>query len=717
MNRPLLLTILLFCSARLFGFDVQMFVQHATCGNTTGSITASPDGGVWPYTYLWSNGATTNVINDVLPGTYSVTVTDGNGDTGFAEVELIATAALFPPSGPGVDIWSCFAGCEGGFFQYGFPLNGAQPYTVTADPPGPEAYANPNYLSVYGLCLNTPYTITISDANGCTGVYGPITLIEQPDPSILSWSATPSCPDGATGTLTVLYDNIDSLFVSGPGSWFAPTSNPFTLTNLAPGEYILQGTTLQEDLPYGVYPSACYISDTLVVPETAEPCGTLNGIIFADVDEDCTQDGGEPGLPYRVLSVEPGGHLVMTGTDGTYSTQYFYGSYALDGTIEGYSDDCTTLPAAFTLDGITPTATIDLPMTPTFGPDLAIYVNLSGAVPGFAHTAWMQINNSGPYTFSNVVVDLSFDPLLSFVDCVPAPDLTEAGHLQWVIAEVAPFSSLIIYPEFSVPADVGLIGTVLTSDASITTDPQDSDPTNDTDQATRTITSSYDPNDKLAETSSRLHPTLYYLNTDTYVDYTIRFQNTGTGPAYNVYLMDTISPLLDLTSFQILASSHAYSASLGNSRDLRFDFTNIMLPDSGSDMSGSQGFISFRLKPVSGIMLGDELVNAADIYFDFNEPIRTNDAVLLVDMYSGITDTQAPYFTLFPNPVTDQFSVLLTPDAVRMDVISADGRVVLSQRALPGSNGVDARNLTQGAYSLRLITTSGAVQHARFVKR
>ncbi len=717
MIRTLHLLGLLLLGSRLLAFDVLFQVQHAGCGAPTGSAWAYTDGGVWPFTYTWSNGSTISEIVDVAPGIYSVTVTDADGSSATGEVEILATTALFPPMDP-ITVWSCVDDdCSGTLYHYQVYLNGVAPYSITFDPPGPQGQvANGFYFT--GLCANTTYNVTISDSEGCTGLYGPITVETAPDPILTIESITPSCPQGSTGGFSISYDMLDSIFITGPDqSWYSVMVNPFTLSNLSPGEYIIGGYIPNDNLPWGVYGTQCYFQDTLVVPETTEPCGSLSGIVFADVDDNCAQGGGEPGLPFRVLSVEPGGHLAMTAANGTFFRQYLYDGYSLDANLAGYSSDCTVLPAAFTLDAGTPAAVIDLPMSPTFGPDLSVHVYLNAGVPGFEHTEQITLHNDGPYAFTNVVLDLYHDPLLTFSGSANMPDLIEAGHLQWVIADVAPFSSFNALPMFLVPADAGLIGTVLVSDVSITLDTPDSNPINDSDHATRVISGSFDPNDKLAETSSQLSATSYYLDADTYVDYTIRFQNTGTGPAYNVYLMDTVSPLLDLTSFQILASSHTYSASLGDSRDLRFDFQNIMLPDSGSDMSGSQGFISFRLKPVSSIALGNELVNAADIFFDFNEPIRTNDAVLLVDFISGITDTQAPYFTLFPNPVTDQFSMMLPSGAIRLDVIGADGRLVLSQRAIQGPNLVDARNLTQGAYSIRMTTTSGAVQHARFVKR
>lgn len=716
MIRTLLLSSLFCLVPRLFAFDVQFQVEHATCGATTGSVWAYANSGVWPYTYLWNTGSTESFLPDVAPGVYSVTMTDAEGSTAFGEVEILATTALFPPVAP-VTVWSCIDDdCSGTLYHYFYGPTGVGPYTIDFDTPGPAGQvANGFYF--YNLCANTTYNVTITDSEGCTGVYGPITVENAPEPTLNVETITPSCPQGSTGAFTISYDMLDSIFVTGPDqNWYQPMTNPFTLTNLSPGEYILSGYVPNDNLPYGVYGTQCYFQDTIVVPETTEPCGSLSGIVFADVDDNCTQNVGEPGLPYRVLSVEPGGHLAMTAADGTYARQYLYNSYTLDAAIDGYASDCTTLPAAFTLDAGSTTAVIDLPMSPTFGPDLSVHIYMNGAVPGFNHDEYVHVSNEGPFTFTNVVLDLYHDPLLTFANCVITPDLIEAGHLQWVIADMAAFSSFDVVPMFSVSPGA-TIGTVLVSEASITLDAPDSNPDNDSYEATRTVTGSFDPNDKQALTSSRLSASSYYLDADSYIDYTIRFQNTGTGPANNVYLLDTISPLLDLTSFHILAASHDYTASLGNARDVRFDFANIMLPDSGSDMAGSQGFISFRLKPVNSILLGQELVNAADIFFDFNEPIRTNDAVLMVDQIAGLSDVQAPYFKLYPNPVTDQFNVMLTEDAARLEVLGVDGRLVLSQRAMPGSNMVDARNLTQGAYTLRLFATSGAMQHVRFVKR
>ena len=57
-------------------------------GESTGSIDVSVAGGTPPYTYLWSNSATTEDLSDLIAGTYSLTVTDSLGCTEFLSVDI-----------------------------------------------------------------------------------------------------------------------------------------------------------------------------------------------------------------------------------------------------------------------------------------------------------------------------------------------------------------------------------------------------------------------------------------------------------------------------------------------------------------------------------------------------------------------------------------------------------------------------------------------------
>lgn len=54
-------------------------VNEENCGNLNGSIDITVTGGAMPYVFSWSNGSVTEDISNLTAGTYSVTVTDGNG--------------------------------------------------------------------------------------------------------------------------------------------------------------------------------------------------------------------------------------------------------------------------------------------------------------------------------------------------------------------------------------------------------------------------------------------------------------------------------------------------------------------------------------------------------------------------------------------------------------------------------------------------------------
>ncbi len=73
--------------------SVSTSATGTACGSATGSATANATGGVPPYTYSWSNGATTAMISGLAPGVYTVTVTDSQGCFAVSSVEVAGDSA------------------------------------------------------------------------------------------------------------------------------------------------------------------------------------------------------------------------------------------------------------------------------------------------------------------------------------------------------------------------------------------------------------------------------------------------------------------------------------------------------------------------------------------------------------------------------------------------------------------------------------------------
>lgn len=147
------------------------------------------------------------------------------------------------------------------------------------------------------------------------------------------------------------------------------------------------------------------------------------------------------------------------------------------------------------------------------------------------------------------------------------------------------------------------------------------------DSAYSVVTGSFDPNDKQATPSMKVSEVV----AGKFIKYLIRFQNTGTDTAFNIIIADTLDAQLDETSFELLQTSHLCKTTRNGNR-LLFEFINIQLPDSNVNEPASHGYILFRIKPRTTVPANSIISNKASIYFDFNAPIITNNALTEIQL-------------------------------------------------------------------------------------
>ena len=134
------------------------------------------------------------------------------------------------------------------------------------------------------------------------------------------------------------------------------------------------------------------------------------------------------------------------------------------------------------------------------------------------------------------------------------------------------------------------------------------------------VRTSFDPNEKDANAAGRP-----IADITKEIEYTVRFQNTGTDTAFYVRIADTLSSKLNLASFNFIDASHPVSVEIKNNI-LQFIFNPIYLADSSHNEPESHGFVKFSLKPAAAVLPGDTIYNNAAIYFDYNSAVITNAA-------------------------------------------------------------------------------------------
>ena len=238
------------------------------------------------------------------------------------------------------------------------------------------------------------------------------------------------------------------------------------------------------------------------------------------------------------------------------------------------------------------------------------------------------------------------------------------------------------------------------------------------DQDIEMIIGAYDPNDKFAWPFGEGEAHNIDRNDD--IEYRIRFQNTGNDTAFTIVIVDTLSDLLNPASLRITGNSHQYIYDV-DGQVLTVTFPNIMLVDSTTNLEGSIGYIRFNIEQMEENPLIYQVNNFADIYFDFNPPIRTNTAVRTVgELLTSVSKTiTAEEPKVYPVPASDQLSFVLpvnwTSANYTLTVIDMTGRSVKSQNGTGTTGSTSVAELAEGIYFAVFNATDGRAARVSFV--
>ncbi len=280
---------------------VDFEVQEISCnGANDAFIEVYPQGGAEPFIYAWSNGANTDMVNNLGIGTYTVTVTDANGcpwieNFTFTEPAVleVAATAINPADCNGNNTGTVTVMATGG----------TAPYTY--------AWSNGGVGETQNDLFAGDYTVTVTDGNGCTETHA----IEILEPAMVTpMSVNPqdvSCFGNNDGVGTILVEGGTSPYTY---LWDDPANQTNSqATNLASGTYNVLVTDA----------NGCTGNASVTINEPGEIALTVDAVF----DETNGQSNG-------AISI------TLSGGIAPYTYQWLY-----NGTNYSNSADLTNLPA------------------------------------------------------------------------------------------------------------------------------------------------------------------------------------------------------------------------------------------------------------------------------------------------------------------------------------------------------------------------------------
>jgi hypothetical protein len=721
-------------------------VGASTCGGPDGEISFEIVGGIPPFTITLFDGGggvvqefgssmTFHYLDELLPGIYSIGVVDGLEDEASTDIIEVGVSG-----GGGTFSLQSIANCPGEppIALVNMIENGI------VDIWGPDVINSSQQVDLCGqftyralmFAEYGSYPLQYEDVNGC--ILDAWAYLDAPEvlPTMQVVGVNGSCSNGANGSITVVFGSIyqfpravtrlknsAGVVVAGacPAGGVDLTTligTPYTFTGLAPDTYWVHvsGQTFNFNFT-NWYDYVCRDSIEVVVPELPGLCGVVNGRVFVDNNSNCAVNAGENNVPGTVVRLEPGPLYASTNSNGQYSAQVPYGTYEVFAEHPVLDQSC---PVVQVVEQAVHN-NVNVPMAPGAQLDMQVSMTDGAARPGFEYQMSVLVNNLTASPAGTVTLELEHDALLGLVSATPAPTTTVGNTLTWsggTFSFTNAFQGRTVVLRFQVPPDVSLLGTDLITTATVSTTNADADLSNNTFVLERTITGAYDPNDKLANTSLG-SGSQWMVGQDEWIDYTIRFQNTGTDTAFTVLITDTLPANLDPGTIVWGAASHAHTRSLEGQGVLKFLFPNILLPDSNVNEPLSHGFVGFRIRPHLPLLPGDEIENIANIYFDFNPPVITEPSVLVAESSTEVVEAETTNrgLRIYPNPANQQVWIQVLDDSIaELELFSLDGRRVLQQAVWDRTITLDVSPFPAGAYMVRVRLSNGSFQHANLIK-
>ncbi|MFL5738622.1 MAG: T9SS type A sorting domain-containing protein [Flavisolibacter sp.] len=372
---------------------------------------------------------------------------------------------------------------------------------------------------------------------------------------------------------------------------------------------------------------------------------TLTGQIFLDNNSNGIKDPNEPWVSGAAIqSKKTGDEKTTFALNGQFRNELDTGAYTTTVSFKPYytAVPSSVVSPAYTTYFHSDTINFALQSIPNKRDLVVTAFPLGAAKPGFKVTYRVQATNVGTENIGQGSVKFVPDKRLGYWSSTPQGSII-ADTISWNFTKLNVSDTLTFFASFFVqPPPITNLGDTITNHVNITPVANDETPNDNSSITRQVLVGSFDPNDKSQLDGGSVSSN--FILSGGYLQYMIRFQNTGTDTAFHVRVTDTLDSRLDWSSLQILSSSHPAIVSLENGNQLTCDFRDINLVDSNKNESFSHGFIVYKIKPKTAAP-SQIIHNRAAVYFDYNEPVITNDAPTVIQSDATVLPVSLLEFT------------------------------------------------------------------------
>jgi hypothetical protein len=333
-----------------------------------------------------------------------------------------------------------------------------------------------------------------------------------------------------------------------------------------------------------------------------------------------------------------------------------------------------------------------------------VIVPVLRARPGFTAEYKIVYRNKGNQTANGSVNFVYPSALMDYLSATVTPVSNTAAGIVWDYTNLQPFETRSVNVKFRVhaptetnPVNIGdklnfTVQNILNVGA-------DENLADNNFSYIQTVVGSYDPNDITCLEGEILSPT----EIGKYLHYNINFENTGTAPAENIVVRVEIdSQKYDINSLQFIEASNDVEVQIkGNVAE--FIFGNINLEHKG------HGNILLKIRTNESLMQDESVMKHADIYFDYNYPVRTNDAETVFRTLRISKNELDESVKIYPNPTKGIVFVNTNFDSVikSVELYDVQGRLLQSSLNDSSEIRIDISTKSKGIYFVKVITAKG----------